>query len=46
MAAETQRTSWDAVWDKPALEFLNTLAYRRDLDAKRKEDIERFKKTH
>ena len=27
------RCSWDAVWDKPAVEFLNVLAYRKDKDA-------------
>lgn len=40
------RVSWDAVFDKPAIEFLNVLSYRRDLDAAKKEEIERYKRTH
>ena len=44
--AETLRCSWDAVWEKPALEFLNTLAYRKDKTEWEKEALERWKKTH
>lgn len=44
--SETLRCSWDVVWDKPALEFLNIIAYRRDKLAKEREDIERWKRTH
>ena len=40
------RCSWDVVWDKPAMEFLNTLAYRKDKDRKEKEALERWKRTH
>ena len=29
-----------------ALEFLNILAYRKDLDEKRKRDLEEWKRTH
>ena len=45
-ASETLRCSWDDVWGKPALEFLNILAYRRDRDAKEKDAVERWKRTH
>ena len=45
-ASETMRCSWDAVWDKPAVEFLNVLAYRKDKDAAEKEALERWKRTH
>jgi hypothetical protein len=31
---------------KPVLEFLNTLAYRADKEAKERADIERWKRTH
>lgn len=40
------RTSWDAIFDKPAVEFLNVLAYRRDRDAAEKEAMRRWKLTH
>ncbi len=29
-----------------ALEFLNILCYRKDLDAKRKDDFEKWQRTH
>jgi hypothetical protein len=45
-AAETQRCSWDAMLDKPAVEFLNTLAYRADKAAKERADVEKWKRTH
>ena len=45
-ASETARCSWDAMLEKPAVEFLNILCYRIDRDAKQKADIERWKKTH
>lgn len=45
-ASETARCSWDAMLEKPALEFLNTLAYRADKEAKERADIERWKRTH
>lgn len=40
------RCSWGEVWAMPAVQFLNILAYRRDKDAKEKDAIERWKKTH
>ena len=40
------RCSWDVVLDKPAVEFLNVLAYRKDKDAAEKEAIEKWKRTH
>ena len=38
--------SGDAVWDKPAVEFPNVLAYRKDKDAAEKEALEKWKRTH
>jgi hypothetical protein len=40
------RCSWDDIFAKPAVEFLNVLSYRRDRDAAEKEAIERYKRTH
>lgn len=40
------RCSWDEVWDKTAMEFLNVLAYRRDKDEAEKKAIERWKRLH
>jgi hypothetical protein len=40
------RCSWDDVWNKPALEFLNVLAYRRDKDEAEREAITKWKKQH
>lgn len=40
------RCSWDDVFNKPAIEFLNVLCYRKDRDAEEKAAIENFKKTH
>ena len=40
------RCSWDAVWAMPAVQFLNTLAYRRDKDEWEKEAMERWKRSH
>lgn len=40
------RCSWDDVWKKPAIEFLNVLAYRKDKDQMEKELMERWKRTH
>lgn len=44
--SETLRTSWDAVWDKPALEFLNLICYRRDKAAREKAALEQWKLKH
>lgn len=40
------RCPWQAVFDMPALEFLNVLAYRIDRNAKEKRDVELYKLTH
>lgn len=40
------RCSWDEVWTKPAIEFLNVLAYRKDKERWEKEEMERWRKTH
>ena len=40
------RGSWDDVWNKPALEFLNVLAYRHDKDEAEREAITKWKKQH
>ena len=32
--------------EKPAIEFLNILAYRKDKDEKQRADVERWKRTH
>lgn len=45
-ASETLRCSWDEVWAKPAVEFLNILAYRRDKDAREREAVEKWRRTH
>lgn len=45
-AAEVLRCSWDEVWEKPAVEFLNTLAYSKDKTAWEAEALERWKRTH
>lgn len=44
--SETQRCSWDEVWKKPMIEALNTFAYAKDRNARREEEIEKYKKTH
>ena len=45
-ASETLRCSWDEVWAKPAVEFLNVLAYRKDRQRYEKDYIERWKRSH
>lgn len=40
------RISWDAVWAKPAREFLNVLSYRRDRDARDQDATARWQNTH
>lgn len=44
--AEVQRITWDAVLEKPALEFLNTMAFLRDRREWEKAEIDKWKKTH
>lgn len=38
--------SWDAVFGKPAVEFLNVMAYLQDKGEWEKEELERWKRTH
>lgn len=40
------RCEWDKVWKMTALEFLNVLAYRKDRDAREREAIKQFERTH
>lgn len=40
------RCSWDEVWAKPVIEFLNVLAFRKDKDQWKKEARERWKRSH
>lgn len=40
------RCSWDDVWNKPAVEFLNVLAYCKDKARYEKEYLERWKRSH
>ena len=40
------RCSWHDVFALPAVEFLNTLAYRIDRNERERQAIERYKKTH
>jgi hypothetical protein len=44
--SETQRCSWDEVLKKTIFETLNTYAYTKDRNAKREDEIEKYKKTH
>lgn len=37
------RTSWDEVYDKPVVEFLNMLSYVRDRDELERQQMEEFK---
>jgi hypothetical protein len=45
-AAEVQGLSWDELLVKPALEFLNTMAFLRDRREWQKAELEKWKKTH
>lgn len=44
--SETLRISWDAVFEKPAIEFLNVLSYGRDKAAYEAEKIRQWQKSH
>ncbi|MBQ2437232.1 MAG: hypothetical protein II265_04000 [Clostridia bacterium] len=44
--SETQRCSWDEVWRKPMVETLNTFAYAKDRNARREDEMEKYKRTH
>lgn len=44
--SDTCRCSWDEVWRKPMIETLNVFAYTKDRNARREEEMERYKKTH
>ena len=40
------RCPWADVWEMPAIQFLNVLAYRKDKVEWEKEAMERWKRTH
>jgi len=44
--SETQRCPWDDVWKKTMVETLNTFAYTKDRNARREDELERYRKTH
>lgn len=44
--AKAQGVSWDCILEKPALEFLNTMAYLRDRYEWQKEEMDKWKRTH
>lgn len=44
--SDTCRCSWDDVWRKSMIETLNVFAYTKDRNARREEEMERYKKTH
>ena len=44
--AEVQGLTWDQVLGKPALEFLNTMAFLRDRREWEKAELDKWKKTH
>ena len=44
--SDTQRCSWDEVWRKPMIETLNTFAYTKDRNARREDELEKYRKTH
>lgn len=46
VASECCRCSWDDIFAKSAMEFLNILCYRKDKIAKEKEDMDKWKRTH
>ena len=46
MCSETLRCDWDKVWEMPAIEFLNILAYRKDRDAWEKDAMEQWQKNN
>lgn len=42
--SETLRVSWDEVWQKSVVEFLNILSYRKDKSNWEKESIKKASK--
>ena len=44
--SDTQRCSWEAVWRMTMLETLNTFAYTKDRNARREDEMEKYRKTH
>lgn len=44
--SETCRCSWNDVFRKPAMEFLNIVCYTRDKNEERKRSIEAWKRRH
>lgn len=46
MVSNTCRCSWDDVFRKSAVEFLNIVCYSRDKAEEEKRNIERWKRRH
>lgn len=44
--SETQRCAWSEVWKAPMIETLNIYAYTKDRNARREDELERYKRTH
>ena len=44
--SETQRCAWSEVWKAPMIETLNIFAYTKDRNARREDELERYKRTH
>lgn len=44
--SDTARCSWDEVWRKTMVETLNIFAYTKDRNARREDEMERYKRTH
>ena len=44
--SDTKRCSWDDVWKETMLETLNVFAYAKDRNARREDELERYKRTH
>ena len=42
--SETMRQSWSDTFRMPALEFLNVIAYRKDMAEEERRQIEKWKK--
>ena len=44
--SETQRCAWSEGWKAPMIETLNIYAYTKDRNARREDELERYKRTH
>ena len=44
--SETQRCPWEAVWRQTMIETLNVFAYTKDRNARREDELEKYKRTH